>query len=327
MTVLRPIAHEDRLSIVDHLDELRTRIFICGSALIVAFAVCFAFNHPLINVLNRALPPSAKTGLGNTAHVDAALYQFVASMDRAAAGFQSTLAHSHAHVPGAQTFAGEIQSAAKRALKVLPRHASNQEKPITIGVGESFTTTLLVAGYFALLVTLPIILHQLYAFVIPALRREERRVAVPAMIASPVLFVIGAVFTYFAVLPPAVHFLQGYNSSQFQVLVQAGSYYRFEIMLMMGIGLAFEVPLVLLALQKAGIITSQTLTLNWRYATVLIAVIVAALPGVDPVTMAMEMLPLVLLYLASIVMLKIVERRDRRRTREPAVSGTENDQG
>jgi sec-independent protein translocase protein TatC len=133
------------------------------------------------------------------------------------------------------------------------------------------------------------------------------------MIAAPVLFVAGCVFTYFAIVPPAIHFLQGYNSSDFQNLLQAKAYYKFEIILMMGIGLAFQVPLLLLALQKVGIITASTLTLNWRYATVLIAVIAAALPGVDPVSMFMETLPLVLLYLLSIVLLKFVESRNRRR--------------
>jgi sec-independent protein translocase protein TatC len=154
--------------------------------------------------------------------------------------------------------------------------------------------------------------------VIPALSRNERKVAIPTMVAAPLLFLAGAVFTYFAVLPPAVHFLQGYNSSEYQNLVQAKSYYTFEIMLLMGIGLAFQVPLLALGLQKVGIISANTLTLNWRYATVLIAVIVAALPGVDPVTMTMETLPLVALYVLSIVLLKWVEHRNFRRARAEA---------
>jgi sec-independent protein translocase protein TatC len=111
------------------------------------------------------------------------------------------------------------------------------------------------------------------------------------------------------VLPPAVHFLQGYNNSDFQILVQAKTYYRFEMLIMLGIGLAFQLPLVLLALQRIGVISSKTLTGNWRYAVVVIAVIVAALPGVDPVTMFFETLPLVILYGVSIVLLHIGERR------------------
>ena len=80
-----------------------------------------------------------------------------------------------------------------------------------------------------------------------------------------------------------------------------------------GIGLAFQVPLFLLALQRVGVITASSLTGNWRYAIVIIAVIVAALPGVDPVTMTAETVPLVALYLASIVLLRLTEYRERRR--------------
>ncbi len=170
-------------------------------------------------------------------------------------------------------------------------------------------TTLTVAGYFALLFTLPVLIYQLYAFVIPALNPQERRVALPAMVAAPVLFLLGAAFGYFVVLPPAVHFLQGYNSEQFNILVQAKSYYTFEILTMLGIGLAFQLPLGLLALQRIGAINSRTLTRNWRYAVVMIAVVAAAMPGADPVTTGLEALPLVVLFLASIVMLKIADRR------------------
>ena len=85
----------------------------------------------------------------------------------------------------------------------------------------------------------------------------------------------------------------------------AKTYYMFEILTMLGIGLAFQLPIGLLALQRLGTINASTLTRNWRYAVVIIAVIAAAMPGADPVTTGLEMLPLVLLYLASIVLLKI----------------------
>ena len=153
------------------------------------------------------------------------------------------------------------------------------------------------------------LLYEAYAFVIPALRPEERRIAVPVMLAAPLLFLTGVAFAYFVVLPPAVHFLQGYNAQNFDILVQAKTYYTFQIFTMLGIGLAFQLPLGLLALQRLGAINAGTLTRNWRYATVIIAVIAAAMPGADPVTTGLEMLPLVVLYLASIVMLKIADRR------------------
>jgi sec-independent protein translocase protein TatC len=322
MPALRPISYEDRLSVIDHLDELRKRLFVSVGALLLAFCVCFAFNGQLISVLNRALPPAAKTGLGSQARQDAALHKGFVAIENAAAGLSTALARSHGVTAAAAREAAALGAAARQVARALPKNATTQDKPITIGVSEAFTTTLMVVGYFALMITLPILLYQLYAFVIPALSRDERRIAVPSMIAAPVLFVAGCVFTYFAIVPPAIHFLQGYNSSDFQNLLQAKAYYKFEIILMMGIGLAFQVPLLLLALQKAGIITASTLTLNWRYATVLIAVIAAALPGVDPVSMFMETLPLVLLYLSSIVLLKFVERRNRRRLLAEATRAT-----
>jgi sec-independent protein translocase protein TatC len=103
--------------------------------------------------------------------------------------------------------------------------------------------------------------------------------------------------------------LQGYNSQNFDNLVQAKQLYDFEIMVMAGVGLAFQLPLVLLALDYMGVINSKTLVKHWRYAVILIAVIAAALPGPDPVTTALEMAPLVVLYLLSIIMLKLADRR------------------
>jgi sec-independent protein translocase protein TatC len=317
---LRPIGQEDRLSIIDHLDELRSRVLICVAALLVAFGVCFWQNHALLNVLNRALPPAAKTGLGATHNQEAELSRYLRELGTGASEMRAGLAQVKGVPVQVLAGAGKIQSAADGAARVLPKALQQQEKPIVLGIGEGFVVTMVVAAYFALLVTLPLLLYQAYAFVIPALSREERRVATPTVLAAPLLFLMGAVFTYFAVLPPAVHFLQGYNASEFQVVVQANSYYKFEIMLMMGIGLAFQVPLAALGLQRAGVISASTLTLNWRYALVLIAVIVAALPGVDPVTMTMETLPLVALYVLSIVLLRWVEYRNSRRARAEAAS-------
>jgi sec-independent protein translocase protein TatC len=181
--------------------------------------------------------------------------------------------------------------------------------------------------YFAVLFTLPLLLYEVYAFVIPALNPEERRVAAPLMIAAPVLFVAGVVFAFLVVLPPAIHFLQGYNSQDFNALVQAKPLYSFEILTMAGIGLAFQLPLGLLGLHRIGVINGSTLTRHWRYATVIIAVIAAAMPGSDPVTTGLEALPLVILFLASIVMLKIVDRRDAARAATEQTAITRVDDG
>ena len=317
---LRPIGQEDRLSIIDHLYELRSRVILSVAALLLAFCVCFWQNHALLNVLNRALPAAAKSGLGATHNQEAELSKYLRELGQGASEMRTGLAQLKGVPSQVLVGASKIQSAADGAARVLPKALEPKAKPIVLGIGEGFVVTMVISAYFALLITLPLLLYQAYAFVIPALSKAERRVATPTMIAAPLLFLAGAVFTYFAVLPPAVHFLQGYNASEFQVVVQANSYYKFEIMLMMGIGLAFQVPLLALGLQRVGAISASTLTLNWRYALVLIAVIFAALPGVDPVTMTMETLPLVALYVLSIVLLRWVEYRNSRRARAEAAA-------
>jgi sec-independent protein translocase protein TatC len=307
--VFLPIGRDDRLSIVDHLDELRSRLIFCLTALLVAFGVCFWQNQALLRVLNRALPHvstvSGQHGLAAVQNQSASERAGLQKIERGA----SALASSPRLSAGDRAASALIAQGAAQAARALPRNFQAQEKPITIGVGEPFTTTLTVAAYFALLFTLPVLIYQGYGFVIPALNRDERRVGVPLMAVAPLLFLIGIAFAYAVILPPAIHFLQGYNSNSFDVLVQAKAYYTFEIFTMLGVGLAFQLPLGLLALQRLGVIDGHTLTKHWRYAVVVIAVIAAAMPGADPVTTGLETLPLVVLFLASIVMLKIADRR------------------
>jgi sec-independent protein translocase protein TatC len=310
--VLRPIGHEDRLSIVDHLDELRGRLMICGAALVVAFGLCFWQNTVILNLLNK--PYADQVARTSANHLGGLTSDSVSAARHFgnAAGLLQALSRSTtlAHADAALIAAAAQQLGA--AAKALPQKAP-KGIPITIGVGEPFTTTLTVCFWAALLLTLPVLLYEAYAFVIPALSPQERRVAAPAVIAAPALFVAGVVFTYIIVLPAAIRFLQGYNSSQFNNLVQAKPLYSFEVLTMGAIGLAFQLPLAMVGLRQLGVINGSTLTRHWRYATVIIAVIAAAMPGADPVTTGLETLPLVILFLASIVMLKYLDRRDARK--------------
>jgi sec-independent protein translocase protein TatC len=309
--VLRPIGHEDRLSIVDHLDELRTRLIICAIALAVAFGVCFWQNHALLKVLNRALPATPQTTANHISGLTNDNVKESQYLKRAAAALDALAASGHQSSADREQFAQASRSL-NGAARSLPQSTAKR-LPITIGVGEPFTTTLTVCAYFALLFALPLLIYQAYAFVIPALNREERQVALPVMAVAPLLFIGGVAFAYLVVLPPAVHFLQGYNSQNFDILVQAKTYYTFEILTMLGIGVAFQLPLGLLALHRIGVINGSTLTRHWRYAVVIIAVIAAAMPGADPVTTGLETLPLLILFVASIVMLKIADRRAAKR--------------
>ena len=299
---LRPIGHEDRLSVVDHLDELRSRLIVCVIALGVAFALCFWQNAPLISVLNHSVPLKSATTATQRAQVTQRIWIL-----HAATAFGGLVTAKDLSAKDRQDISAGVNDLRKFAA-ALPSKAE-PEKPITIGVAEPFTTTMAIAAYFALLFCLPLLIYEVYAFVLPAFSPEERRAAFPLMIMAPALFIAGVVFAYFLVLPPAVKFLQGFNSTNFQTFLQAKPYYEFEILTMLGIGVTFQMPLGLLALDRVGVLNAKTLTRQWRYAIVIIAIIAAALPGADPITTLLEMVPLLLLYGLSIVLLTVADRR------------------
>lgn len=234
----RTIKHEEQLTLVEHLDELRTRIIICIGAIVVSGSVCFWQNQKILEIANDPIPNDV------------------------------------------------IQS----------------QGPITLGPAEAFTTTLTLAGYFAIVVALPVILYQAYAYVLPAFSDAERRKITPLVLMAPLLFIAGALFTYFLILPPAMEFLTNFNEDQFNNQLRAKDYYSFFAMMLIVMGLAFEMPLFILALVRLGITTPEKLRKNRRYAILAIAVIAALLPTLDPVTLLLEMIPIILLFEGSIVL-------------------------
>ncbi len=253
MARLRPVDFEDRLTLVEHLDELRTRIIISISTLVVAFAVCFWQNSRLLDVANAPLP--------------------------------------------------------------------GDRTPITFGVAEPFTTTVTISAYAALVIALPVILYQAYAFVLPALTNREKRVVVPFLIMVPVLFVAGVVFGYFVVLPAATKFLLNFNDNQFNIQIRARDYYSFFTLTLGVMGLIFQLPIGILAVTRLGIVTPEQLSQNRRYAYVILIIVAALLPGTDPVTMLIEAVPLILLFEASVLLARAFGRpSDEAAEREIAVS-------
>jgi sec-independent protein translocase protein TatC len=190
---------------------------------------------------------------------------------------------------------------------------------VTLGVGEPLTATLTVAAYAALLISLPLLLYQLYAFVLPAFSPTERQVALPLMLLVPFLFYSGVVFAYYLILPAAVDFLQNFNDDAYDVLLQARDYYKFSVMVLAAMGALFQLPLVILAITRMGIMTPRQLRKNRRYAILVIAIVAALLPGGDPVTMLLIMIPIVFLYEGSILLAALLDRRAARaRAREEA---------
>ena len=312
VSAIRTIGHEDRLSLVDHLDELRKRLILSAIALAIAFGFCLWQNHALLEIVNEPLTSQtqkqvakgqgtvgqavlAQQGLLKVAeHTQAAL----TVLAKPGSGLSS---QARAEIPA-------LAAALKADVAKIPRGAQG-DKPVTLGVGEPFTTTITVTLYFALIISLPVILIELYGFILPALNAAERRVAVPLLTAVPFLFVAGVAFGYFIVLPAAVRFFVNFNSSEFNVLVQASQFYGFAATVLLAMGLVFQIPVLILGATRLGIVTPQQLRKHRRYAIVACAAVAAFLPG-DVITLVLETVPLYLLYEASILVASFVGRAD-----------------
>ena len=234
MARIKAVSHEDRLTLVEHLDELRTRIIVSLAVFGVAFALCFWQNHLLLDIANEPLP-------GNFT-------------------------------------------------------------PTTFSPTEPFMTTLTVCAYGAIILSLPIILYQLYAYVLPAFSQTERRVMLPLLLMVPALFLAGVAFAYFVVMPAAIKFLLNFNDTQFNTQLRAREYYSFFATTLLAGGIIFQVPVGILAVTRLGIVKVEQLRKNRRYAYLVIAIVAAALPGVDPITMLIEMVPLIVLSELSILL-------------------------
>lgn len=308
-SALRPVGHEDRLSLVEHLSELRTRLIVCLVAFCAATAVCMWQNHAILKLVNRPLANTVSHGSKDPL-VQTARYQQLLKVVllREAVLFRRIAAGE----ADAQTRA-EINSLVRaQTIAAAATPPLRARRPVTLGVGEPFTETLKVAAYAGLLVSLPLILYELYAFVLPAFSPRERQVALPLLLMVPFLFIAGVVFGYFMVVPPAVRFLQNFNDDSFDVLVQAQQYYRFVILLLAAMGILFQIPVGILGLTRVGIITTRQLSKNRRYAILTIAVIAMVLPGQDPVTMTLMMVPMYVLFEGSILLSWLMDRRARR---------------
>jgi sec-independent protein translocase protein TatC len=182
---------------------------------------------------------------------------------------------------------------------------SNHDKLITFGVSEPFTTTMTVAAYGALILSLPIVLYQAYAYLLPAFSERQRRTIMPLLLLIPVLFIAGIAFGYVVVLPAATKFLLNFNDAQFNIQVRAREYYSFFAGTLLACGVVFQVPVGTLAVTRLGIVKVRQLQQNRRYAYLGCAVLAAALPGVDPVSMLLETAPLIALYELSIVLARL----------------------
>ena len=172
-------------------------------------------------------------------------------------------------------------------------------------------TTVTVCAYTAVIISAPLISYQLFAYVLPAFSPRERSAIMPLLIAIPVLFLLGVVFAYFIILPAAINFLLNFGGTNFNTELRAREYYSFFSTTLLAGGFVFQMPVIILALVKLRIVSVAQLRHNRRYAYLIIAVVAAALPGVDPLSMLIEMVPLLLLYELSIFLARGMGRQPK----------------
>jgi sec-independent protein translocase protein TatC len=241
----RRLRHGEEATLVEHLDELRTRIFVSLGALAIGFAVAFVFHRHLLHWLNAPLP-------------------------------------------------------------------ADRGKPITLSVAEPFLTAMKVSLLAGFALALPVVLWQLWGFLAPAVEPHAERTVLSFVALATVLLVAGVAFGYWIVLPKAVNFLTNFDEQQFNAQIRAKDYYGFVMTVLLAVGLVFELPIFMLALVRLGVLSTSTLRRNRRLGYFIVAVVAVLLPGIDPVTTTFEMVPLLILYEASIWLSVLVERRSPR---------------
>lgn len=192
-----------------------------------------------------------------------------------------------------------------RILEFANRPLPSDALLITLSPTEPLMTTLTVCVCAGLVLSLPMLLHQFWAFTGPALSPAQRNAMRPVLIAIPLLFISGAVFAFFVVVPAAAQFLLSFSQENFTITIRARDYYSFLATTVVGIGVAFEVPVVLLALVKIGLVTPEALAGNRRIALFVISIVAAVGNGSpDPFSMILMMIPLYLMYEASVLIAK-----------------------
>jgi len=278
-----------RAPLLDHLVELRRRLIVCVAALIVGFLLCFAFATQLYVFL-------------------------LAPMERASALLAVQRASGH-HGPFDLLLA-------MTGLKSLAGVHTQPVHFIFTAPLEFFFVKVKLAAFGAVAISFPVLAWQLYRFVAPGLYRRERRAFLPFLLASPVLFILGAALVYFVMLPFVLWFALnqqiGANAGiSVELLPKVEDYFSLVLTLLLGFGLCFQMPVVLALMGMAGLVNSRFLRSGRRYAIVIVFVVAAVVTPPDPISMMSLALPGLLLYEISILCVWLIERR---RAREDAAA-------
>jgi sec-independent protein translocase protein TatC len=273
-----------RAPLLEHLVELRKRLITCAAALVVGFLFCFYFSKEIYIFLLRPFAVGAS----------------LLAAQQAPGG-------RHGYFDLLLTVTGF------RA----PPHAVEHLKLVFTAPLEFFFTKMKLAMFGAIVVTFPILAWQLYRFVAPGLYRRERRAFLPFLIASPVLFLLGAALVYYLMLPFVLWFslsqqIVDAGNVSVELLPKVSDYLSLVMTLLLAFGLCFQLPVVVTLLGMAGLVTSRALRDARRYAIVGVFAVASVLTPPDPISMISLAVPICLLYEVSIWCVAILELRRRR---------------
>lgn len=183
---------------------------------------------------------------------------------------------------------------------------------VTLSPTEPFITSLMVSLYAAFLLSFPVIVYQVWGFFAPALNPKIQRGVVAMTAFATLLGGLGLVFGYFVALPAAVKFLTSYDSELYDIQIRARDYFSFATTVLIAVTVVFELPIVILGLVMVRVLSYRKLKKNRRLGYVIMAGIAVALPGIDPITTTLEMIPLLILFESSIWIAYWMERRRRK---------------
>ena len=237
----RRLSYGEEATLVEHLEELRSRLIVCVLTLVVAFPVAFYFHEELIELLLELLPEDRRL--------------------------------------------------------------------VTLGVAEPFTTGLKVSFYASLALTFPVLVWQTWSFFAPAVQERNQRVVARFVGLATLLFAGGMAFAYFVILPRALDFLTQYDEELYDIQIRASYFLSFVALMIFATGLVFQLPIFVVGLVRLGVLTSAQLRANRRIGIVVLLGLAILLPTVDPVSLALEVIPLLVLFELSIWLSVFLERR------------------
>lgn len=319
-----------QMSFLDHLDELRRRLIHSVAAIFIAFIVCWLVSDKIFNFLSipinaqirkmriQAQAVNGSPDLNKLKDDEIAQYTFV--QESAINGVKIPLGTT-IEVKRVTTTDGKadlvtvkpwtvgknVISAGSSIARIQSDDGSAVYYDETNGlvinkVGGAFTLYITIALYTGIALAIPYLLYQIWAFIAPGLYKHEKRYAVPVVLMSTVFFLLGAAFAYKIAFPRACEYLLGLQQAgKFQTLINAEDYFDLIIMIMIGLGVVFQIPSLAFLLGRIGLLTPRIMLKTWRYAIVLILIIAAVLtPTPDPYNQMVFAIPMLGLYLLSI---------------------------